>query len=38
MGEGVVKKSEKNADVFYGWSLSWLGLVAGNFLLNLQVL
>ena len=26
MGEGVVKKSEKNADVFYGWSLSWLGL------------
>ena len=26
MGEGIVKKSEKNGYVFYGWSLSWLGL------------
>ena len=25
MGEGIVKKSEKNAYIFYGWSLSLCG-------------
>ena len=31
MGVVVVKKSEKHADIFYGWSLVWFADLVGPF-------